>query len=382
MKKFFRYTFRILSVTVLLSMAPSFPVLATAETPETMQPAPDASQTENSSPDSSQPPQSETVDVPQPDVPALDTPPAPETPAPDTVPSDTNTEVTPEPFTVTDFGGTYYVATENDLNVRSGPSTSYTALGRLSPGQEITVTGKTDNDWYRIQYTSDQVGYVSAQYLSDTPVRSEPSSPEADAETPAESASPENPPVSGPETETPETETEPSTYIERSTSFIGAHITIILVLCILVVVLLIGISVYGLFRHEASADEEEDVNDEDAYDEDSSYEDAEAYYEDDAQDAEPHWEPQDYYADDSQDAEPYENPEAYYEDDAPGKLNAASEKNSEALDAYYDGNEYCEAYTADGEPPSDEDLYIEDINDESTFTEDVNDVFDEDEYDK
>lgn len=398
MKKSIRYTFRILSVIFLLSMTPSFPTLATADTPETVQPAPDTAQPGDSAPETSQPAPSESIDVAPPDAPVQNVPPTAETPAPDTAPSDANTETAPEPFTVTDFSGTYYVATENDLNVRSGPSTSYTPLGKLSPGQEITVTGKTDNDWYRIQYTANREGYVSAQYLSDTPVHSEPSSssPEAEAETPAESAAPENPTVSEPDAETPETETEPSTYIEHSTSFIGAHITIILVLCILVVVLLIGFSVYGLFHHETSAYEEEDEDydaDGDYADEDTgvyyeddgqtaeSYGDPQDYYEGDGQDAEPYGDPQDYYENNGQDAEPYETPEAYYEDDTRRNLNAASARNDNAAGTYYGENEYTGEYAGDDEILADEDIYIEDINDEDILSEDVNDVFDEDEYD-
>lgn len=380
MKKFFRYTFRILCVIFLLSLTPSFPALATAEapgTPETLLPPPDTANPGDAAPDTSQPAPSEPVDAAPPDAPDQNVPPIVETPAPDTAPSDTNTEAAPEDFTVTALSGTYYVATENDLNVRSGPSTSYTALGRLSPGQEVTVTGKTDNDWYRIQFTTGKEGYVSAQYLSDTPVHSEPSSssPESAPEAPDQSAAPEETPVSEPDEETPETETEPSTYIERSTSFIGAHITIILVLCILVVVLLIGFSVYGLFHHGAFDDEDnEDACD---ADEDDGDEDTEAYYEDDGQDAEPY---EAYYEDDERDAEPYEAPQDYYEDDTRGNPNAASGRDVNTAGTGSGGDKYAQAYT-DDEGFADDDLYIEDINDEDIPSEDPDDVFDEDEYD-
>lgn len=73
-----------------------------------------------------------------------------------------------ESFSVTPFSGTYYVATEKALNVRSGPSTDYDVIDMLSSGQEITVTGKTDNNWYQIN-VNQKVGFVSAKYVSEQP---------------------------------------------------------------------------------------------------------------------------------------------------------------------------------------------------------------------
>ena len=56
------------------------------------------------------------------------------------------------------------------LNVRSGPSADYDKLGSLKTGQQVKVTGKTEQTgWYRIEYNG-KTGYVSGKYLQDEPV--------------------------------------------------------------------------------------------------------------------------------------------------------------------------------------------------------------------
>ncbi len=61
----------------------------------------------------------------------------------------------------------------SSLNVRSGPGTGYSSLGRLAAGASINITGEqqgTDgNLWYQIQYTGSggavNTGYVSSLYV-------------------------------------------------------------------------------------------------------------------------------------------------------------------------------------------------------------------------
>ncbi len=61
----------------------------------------------------------------------------------------------------------------SSLNVRSGPGTGYSSLGRLAAGASINIIGEqqgTDgNLWYQIQYTgsggSVNTGYVSSLYV-------------------------------------------------------------------------------------------------------------------------------------------------------------------------------------------------------------------------
>lgn len=59
------------------------------------------------------------------------------------------------------------------LNVRSGAGTNYSAVGKLSSGQSVTIrgeqTGTDGNKWYQIQYTGSdgtvKTGYVSSVYI-------------------------------------------------------------------------------------------------------------------------------------------------------------------------------------------------------------------------
>lgn len=56
--------------------------------------------------------------------------------------------------------------TTETLNVRSGPSTSYSKIGSLSKGAKVIIVGKFSSGWYKIQYGSG-FGYVSGSYLKN-----------------------------------------------------------------------------------------------------------------------------------------------------------------------------------------------------------------------
>ena len=55
------------------------------------------------------------------------------------------------------------------LNVRSGPATTFSVIGKLKNNTQLVILGETDG-WYRILYRnqSDQaaVGYVSGDYIT------------------------------------------------------------------------------------------------------------------------------------------------------------------------------------------------------------------------
>ena len=77
----------------------------------------------------------------------------------------------PEEFT--DIGSTTMYMTASKLNVRAYPSTDEhgTILGKLSFGDAVTVTGKS-NKWYRIKFSNNGVtcdAYVSREYVDTTP---------------------------------------------------------------------------------------------------------------------------------------------------------------------------------------------------------------------
>lgn len=69
------------------------------------------------------------------------------------------------------------VVTEGPLNVRSGPGTSYSSLGKLEKGKNIQVLleiKKTDGTkWYKFRYSNSKNGYVSAKYVDMTNIKSE-----------------------------------------------------------------------------------------------------------------------------------------------------------------------------------------------------------------
>ena len=71
---------------------------------------------------------------------------------------------------------TMYVTSSSGLNVRKGPSTSYSKVTTLSKGTAVTVHS-TSNGWSKISVNGME-GYVSSQYLSSTkPSSSETTTP-------------------------------------------------------------------------------------------------------------------------------------------------------------------------------------------------------------
>lgn len=67
-------------------------------------------------------------------------------------------------YTVTVYDETIVMYAASSVNVRKGPSTDFDRIGALKSGQEVTVTGQADTDWYEIQYGED-TAYVSNKYL-------------------------------------------------------------------------------------------------------------------------------------------------------------------------------------------------------------------------
>jgi len=76
--------------------------------------------------------------------------------------STTSTVLTTTSTTSTQTGTVVNVNTE--VNVRSGPDTSYPKLGTAAKGSTWTVIAKT-GDWYKIDYDG-ETGYIHGDYLS------------------------------------------------------------------------------------------------------------------------------------------------------------------------------------------------------------------------
>ena len=64
-----------------------------------------------------------------------------------------------------DASTTTKIVSVSALNMRSGPSTSYSVIQTLSQNTQVEVIS-VENGWAKIKYNS-KIGYVSNQYLSD-----------------------------------------------------------------------------------------------------------------------------------------------------------------------------------------------------------------------
>ncbi len=56
--------------------------------------------------------------------------------------------------------------TASALNIRSGPGTSYSIVGRVNRNCRLVILECTSSDWYKINYQGTE-GYVSTDYLKD-----------------------------------------------------------------------------------------------------------------------------------------------------------------------------------------------------------------------
>lgn len=69
-------------------------------------------------------------------------------------------------YTVTAYDESQVMYAAGAVNVRKGPSTDFERIGALTYGQEVTVTGQADTDWYEIMY-GEEKAYVSNKYLQN-----------------------------------------------------------------------------------------------------------------------------------------------------------------------------------------------------------------------
>ena len=68
--------------------------------------------------------------------------------------------------------------TANVLNIRKQPSADAAIIGKHSFGDIVNISAKTDNGWYRVDYPTIGIGYISSQYVSvSEPVQEKPAEP-------------------------------------------------------------------------------------------------------------------------------------------------------------------------------------------------------------
>lgn len=82
-------------------------------------------------------------------------------------------EPTPQPYTVTDAGGTVVVT--SSANIRSGPGTSYDVIGNVATGTELSRTGRA-NGWTQVVYNGSEAfiydGLIEEKGASDVTEKS------------------------------------------------------------------------------------------------------------------------------------------------------------------------------------------------------------------
>lgn len=69
------------------------------------------------------------------------------------------------PINKVDAANVTGTVTANVLNVRSGASTSYSIVGKLSKGEKVEIL-LSNNGWHKIQYSQDNTGWVCNDYVS------------------------------------------------------------------------------------------------------------------------------------------------------------------------------------------------------------------------
>ena len=69
-------------------------------------------------------------------------------------------------YTVTEFEEIKTMYASDPVNVRQGPSTDFEIVSFLGRGQEVSVTGQADTEWYEIICGEDKA-FVSNKYLQD-----------------------------------------------------------------------------------------------------------------------------------------------------------------------------------------------------------------------
>ncbi|MEG0856237.1 MAG: SH3 domain-containing protein [Terrisporobacter sp.] len=71
------------------------------------------------------------------------------------------------PITQVDAASAYGTVNVSTLNVRSGASTSYKIVGKVTKGDKVEILSSSDG-WYKIEYSGDKIGWSSRDYISKT----------------------------------------------------------------------------------------------------------------------------------------------------------------------------------------------------------------------
>ena len=78
--------------------------------------------------------------------------------------SSSSATATPAP-TQAPSGSEQSAKTTEYVNFRSGPGTNYTSKGVIASGTTVTVTDRSNSEWYAVRLSNGSTGYIFAQYL-------------------------------------------------------------------------------------------------------------------------------------------------------------------------------------------------------------------------
>ena len=81
--------------------------------------------------------------------------------------SSSSATATPAP-TQAPSGSEQSAKTTEYVNFRSGPSTNYSSKGVIASGTTVTVTDRSNSEWYAVRLANGSTGYIFAQYLKVT----------------------------------------------------------------------------------------------------------------------------------------------------------------------------------------------------------------------
>ena len=81
--------------------------------------------------------------------------------------SSSSATATPAP-TQAPSGSEQSAKTTEYVNFRSGPGTNYSSKGVIASGTTVTVTDRSNSEWYAVRLANGSTGYIFAQYLKVT----------------------------------------------------------------------------------------------------------------------------------------------------------------------------------------------------------------------
>ena len=81
--------------------------------------------------------------------------------------SSSSATATPAP-TQAPSGSEQSAKTTEYVNFRSGPGTNYSSKGVIASGTTVTVTDRSNSQWYAVRFANGSTGYIFAQYLKVT----------------------------------------------------------------------------------------------------------------------------------------------------------------------------------------------------------------------